>query len=193
MAQNRGFADWVAALASAAVQVGDDVPIVQGGVSKRAAAGQAGGLATLDADGKLMQPRRVLDALVANGSTSSPSTTAAVGSYILPDPKLAYTFTAGQKALLIAAVNAYVDVAGGRAYSRLMAYDGADWSPIGTYGMYTSSAANEMGELVMTTIFTAASSIRYTFGISIGNPSGSDNTITAVSVYRSLVLIPVEV
>ncbi len=48
---NKTFSNWLASLAQATVAPGDLIPVVQGGVSKRAAAGQAGGLATLDANG----------------------------------------------------------------------------------------------------------------------------------------------
>ncbi len=57
---NKTFSNWLASLAQAVVSPGDLIPVVQGGVSKRAPAGQAGGIATLDAAGKLAQPRRVL-------------------------------------------------------------------------------------------------------------------------------------
>jgi len=55
MAQNRGFADWLASLAATNAQAGDHVPIVQGGVSKRTSAGQAGGIATLDGSNLVAQ------------------------------------------------------------------------------------------------------------------------------------------
>ncbi len=50
----------ITSLPQTSLAAGDIIPVVQGGVSKKAPAGQAGGLATLDASGKLAQPRRVL-------------------------------------------------------------------------------------------------------------------------------------
>lgn len=51
---NKTFSDWLASLAQATAQSGDLIPIVQGGVSKKALAGQAGGPALLDAAGMVL-------------------------------------------------------------------------------------------------------------------------------------------
>jgi len=55
MAQNKGFADWLASLAAASAQAGDQIPIVQGGASKRVPAGQAGGIARIASDGAVAE------------------------------------------------------------------------------------------------------------------------------------------
>jgi len=52
---NKTFSNWLASLAQATVVPGDLIPVVQGGVSKRASAGQANGLATLNGSGVLAQ------------------------------------------------------------------------------------------------------------------------------------------
>jgi len=67
MALPKGFADWLASLAAASAQVGDQIPIVQGGVSKRVPAGQAGGIARIASDGVLAEPAGVL--LTANATS----------------------------------------------------------------------------------------------------------------------------
>jgi len=70
MAQNKGFADWLANLTAASVQAGDQIPFVHGGVSKRAAAGQAGGLASLDASGVVVQTTAILQITTADTATT---------------------------------------------------------------------------------------------------------------------------
>jgi len=79
MALPKGFADWLAGLSAASAQPGDRVPIIQGGTTKRVVAGLAGGFATLDNRGKLMQPRRVLGVYV--GAVSANVTTTAAYTY----------------------------------------------------------------------------------------------------------------
>ena len=66
---NKAFSDWLASLAQATAQAGDLIPIVQGGVSKKAPAGQAGGFATLDANGMVAQPANLR--VVRSSLTSS--------------------------------------------------------------------------------------------------------------------------
>ena len=51
---NKTFSDFVAGVPQASVQPGDLIPVVQGGVSKKAPAGQAGGPALLDAAGMVL-------------------------------------------------------------------------------------------------------------------------------------------
>jgi len=80
---NKAFSGWLASLAKATVQPGDLIPVVQGGVSKKAPAGQAGGLATVDADGRVAEPGRVLAIHRSLGATEDISLTA---SAALPDP-----------------------------------------------------------------------------------------------------------
>jgi len=56
---NKTFPNWLASLAQATVAPGDLIPVVQGGVSKQAPAGQAGGIATLDTNGRLAALRPI--------------------------------------------------------------------------------------------------------------------------------------
>ena len=52
---NKTFPDFVAEVPQATVQPGDLIPVVQGGVTKKAEAGQPGGVPILDANGKVIQ------------------------------------------------------------------------------------------------------------------------------------------
>lgn len=190
---NKTFSDWVQALADAQVNPGDLVPIVQGGVTKRVAAGQAGGIAMLDAAGKLAQPRRVLNAVRAFGTTVYPSTTAVIGDYVLPDPRITITLDGYHYVLLWGMVPVYSDTAGAYCFARLARSTdgGTTWAGIGTYALANSDAANER-EMITLFEINYLGPGTYTFGISIGNPSGGSYTIYAHGQYRALMALVVD-
>ena len=109
---NKTFSDWLASLAQATVQPGDLIPVVQGGVSKKAPAGQAGGLATVGAAGVLAQRVGVLH----SGSLATQTTTQPVDS----GPQISFTAERAGYALVVVRVE-------------MSPYSGSPRSAVGIY------------------------------------------------------------
>ncbi|WP_287417801.1 hypothetical protein [Oceanithermus sp.] len=156
--------------------------------ARRVPVGRAGGVATLGPNGELVQPGRVVELKNAVGITSYPSTTAVVGQYILPDPQITMDVEAGDIILLTAAIILYVDAAAGWGFARYhySTDAGVTWTGIGTFYAAQSPSANIRFSLALNHVVVISSPGTYTFGISIGNPGGSSNTVTAHGTYREL-------
>ena len=175
---------------------GEDILVNQGGVTKRAPAGQAGGLATLDASGKLAQPRRIIDVRYKPGSTDAISTTAKVLNYVLPDPRITVHMDVGQIAAVVGNVNVYADAVHPFTIAAALVVSsdgGSTWARIGMYSIAGSNNDHRV-PIPLVGTFTALSSGDYTFGISIGNVGGLSNTIYAHGGgYRGLLVMVAEV
>jgi len=187
---NKTFSNWLAGLAQASVSPGDLVPVVQGGVSKRAPAGQAGGIATLDAAGKLAQPRRVLAVLSELGTTSNPSTTADIGAYILPDPRITINGYSGKTALVSGFVSIYVSNDWYFLAQLMYSTDGgATWAKLGRENVFKpGQSANVYFVHPLTAVLTLPSD-SVLIGISIGNLPSGGYTVTAAQTRRALLAV----
>jgi len=196
MALPKGFSDWLVSLVAASAQAGDQVPIVQGGATKRVPAGQAGGLATLDASGKLAQPRRVLG--VHLGTVSANVTTTAVyanapviGVVDMPVRSHGHYVIAMGAALVRADDTDNTYVRGQWVYSD----DGGNtWNAISYTPLQTGVAA---GQHVAYPLGAAklgiAAGTAYKIGIRIGNGISAGPSITIIkSTHTSILYLEVD-
>lgn len=188
---NKTFSNWLALLAQASVSPGDLIPVVQGGVSKKAPAGQAGGIATLDAAGKLAQPRRVLQVAVGSGSVTV-STTATPDTYILPDPRITITSLGGSIVLAIAVVRCYGD--GNATYGAVagLAYstdNGATWTEFAKRQAVETTPYGHRN-LVIIGSFVPTPGQQYIIGIPFGTYQGI--TLYAVDDKRVMHVMEVD-
>jgi len=191
MGMPKGFADWLAALESAAVQAGDDIPIIQNGVTKHAPAGQANGLATLDADGKLAQPRRVLGLTMANISqtdtTERYDAAPVIGQITLPAGPARSILITG------AGMVRAMDTADTAIRGRLVwSTDGGNnWSSIYVMPMHTNLASGQIISYSFGAVFRGlAANVEYILGLQVGNASTSGPTVrTYASPSTSLLVM----
>lgn len=157
-------------------------------ISRLAYEGVADGVATLDANGKLAQPRRVLGAYLALQDDLY-STTTVVGDYVMPQPRISLDLPAGVTVILDAMLNLVTDGTNW-ALSRLVYSDdgGTTWTALDKYtGVYQANY-HSVPLVGMQTISTAISRI---YGITIGNASGHSDTIKSPPGYcllRALVV-----
>ncbi len=186
---NKTFSDWLASLAQATVAAGDLIPVVQGGVSKKAPAGQAGGLATLDASGKLVQPRRVLQFAEARGSVTV-STTDTPDNYVLPDPRITITAMGNGTIVVHAVVRADGDGAANYGIVAGLAYSNDNWA---TWTEFTERQAEESTayghrNIALIGSFTPVPGLTYSIGIPFGTYQG----ITLYAVNRVMQVMEVD-
>ncbi len=168
---NKTFSNWLASLAQAAVSQGDLIPVVQGGVSKRAPAGQAGGIATLDAAGKLAQPRRVLQVAVAFENATASTTGENV---VASSPQVEITTISSNPVLIVDGwANMSVD-GGGYANLAIAVDDGGGFSI--EPNMWTYVPGGERNPLHAMAVLILSPGT-YTIGMAFGNPSGVSKTV----------------
>ena len=149
--------------------------------------GAAGGVATLDAEGKLAQPRRVLDVQFAVGTTNSPSYAADVGAYIMADPRVTVTVEDGDAVILNGFVVAYQDTAGEYIVTRLYRSSdgGSTWVSLGKISDVRAVAASYAVTLPLAVVDYPGAGT-HIYGISLGRLAGDSGTVTAQSTNRVL-------
>ncbi len=154
-----------------------------------ASKGQANGVAGLDANGKLAQPRRVLD-VGYDEQAEIYSTTAVIGEYIMPTPRVQLTLPANSIVLLDAMLN--LDSSGTYwSLARLVYSDdgGNTWTGIGKFAGHTSEKYISLALVGRQEISSAITRI---YGITIGNASGHSDTIKALNGYGLLRVMVVD-
>jgi type IV secretory pathway protease TraF len=129
------------------------------------------------------------------GTTANPSTTEVIGYYTLPDPRITLPLKVGQMVLVSYTLNAYIDTADNYIFSRVVysTNGGTSWPGLGSYSAVIPQSAADAVTLSGTIVFTAVEEADHIFGIAMGNASGGNKTITALSTYRHLtaVVLPV--
>ena len=158
--------------------------------------GAASGVATLDASGKLVQPRRVLNVVMAVGTTTDAtqtSTSSPIGSLILPDPRITLTLEAGQVVILNGHIAAYQDTAGDYVIARIYRSGdgGSTWAALGKVADFRAGAASYPATLPLAVV-DAPGAGTYIYAISIGNNSGDTGTVYSQSTNRVLVAMVVD-
>jgi len=158
-------------------------------ISRLAYEGAADGVATLDADGKLAQPRRVLDVAYALQSKVY-TTTTVIGGYIMPTPRIQLTLSSGSVVLLDAMLN--LDTNGDYWALSQLAYSddgGNSWS---IFGKASGAYLANYQSVPLVGAQKISSAATRTYGISIGNVSGHSDTIKALNGYGFLRAIVVD-
>lgn len=190
--ENKTFSDWLLGLLTGSAASVGDVPVVQGGVTKRLPLAQADGLATLDHGGKLAQPRRVLQIVGGPGTTSAPSTTAAPGSYILPDPRPQITAVGSGKLLIIGMIRLFGDA--DHAYGAVAAIvfsedGGTTWNEISPRGAAETCASGCHHTITLVAQKVVTPGTTYTLGLMMGANAGQ---VTASSTFRNIIALEVD-
>ena len=186
------FVDWLKGLSNHAAK-GLLVPVVDasGNTEYRTTAGGAGGLATLDANGKLDQPRRVLGMTMANISqtetTERYDAAPVIGQITLPAGPARSILITG--AGMIRAVDtADTAIRGQLVWST---DGGNNWSSICVMPMHTNLASGQIISYSFGAVFRdLAANVEYILGLQVGNASTSGPTVrTYASPSTSLLVM----
>ena len=148
--------------------------------TRRVPVGRANGLATLDGDGKLAQPRRVLGVYQALQDNAY-STTAVIGDYVMPQPRISLALAAGTTVIVDAMLNLYTS-GSGWALARLAYSDdgGSTWTALDKYsGVYQANYHS----VPLVGMQDISASTQRIYGITIGNESGHSDTIKSPPGY----------